>query len=277
MRVAFHARIVLLGRVSEGLLGGRGGAHAPLRRDPGELVYTCQGIGIWQDTEGSVDVPPASNRPRSSGLPARTWALLGALPAGLAVGAICGAVFGGVGGRIVMHVIALIDTSTDGAETDFATVGEITAGGILTLVILCTIAGMIGGATYVGLRRWIPWASSGGRGVFLGLLLMFGPGVIFLGEVDLQIFEPAVPFYAMFIALVVVYGVCVALITDRLHPARAVRPGRRAELASRLLVGLAAVGILFMAAATTYNVNDKAGTCLTADGQGGCGLRSSDR
>lgn len=107
--------------------------------------------------------------------------------------------------------------------------------------------------------------------------MMFGPGVIFVGEVDLQIFEPALPMFAAFIGLVVIYGLSVALITDRLHPARAARPGPRMERAAQWLVVLAAAGIVFMAAASTYNVNDKAGTCLTADKNGGCGLRASDR
>lgn len=90
-----------------------------------------------------------------------------------------------------MRAIFVIDKFTDGAETDFATVGEITVGGTLTLVILTTVAGAFGGVVYVALRRWLPSHSPVARGAYFGLLMMFGPGVIFLGEVDLQIFEPA--------------------------------------------------------------------------------------
>lgn len=166
--------------------------------------------------------------------------------------------------------------STDGAETDFGTVGEITVGGSLTLLILSTLAGVFGGATYVAIRRWLPQRSRVARGVFFGLLMMFGPGVIFLGEVDLQIFEPALPIFAMFVALIVLYGVAVAVVTDRLRPLPAIRTGRRMETAARWLVRLAGVGVLVMAVITTQNVYDKAGTCLTADGNGGCGVRVPD-
>ena len=107
--------------------------------------------------------------------------------------------------------------------------------------------------------------------------MMFGPGLIFLGDVDLQIFEPALPIFAAFVAFLVLYGVCVALLTERLHPPRAVRPGRYTEPAARWVVRLAVVGILVMAALATYRVYDNAGTCLTADGEGGCGVHASER
>ena len=175
-----------------------------------------------------------------------------------------------------MRAIFLIDKSTDGAETDFGTVGEITVGGTLTLLVLSTLAGVFGGVAYVAIRRWLPWPSPVARGAFFGLLMMFGPGVIFLGEVDLQIFEPAVPIFAMFVVLIILYGIAVAVVTDRMRPLPAVCPGPRVETAARWLVRLAAVGVLVMAVLATQNVYDKAGTCLTADGNGGCGVRVSD-
>lgn len=106
--------------------------------------------------------------------------------------------------------------------------------------------------------------------------MMFGPGVIFLGEVDLQIFEPALPIFGAFVALIVLYGVSVAVLTDRLRPPGDPHSGPRVELAARWLVRLAALGILVMAVLASYNVYDKAGTCLTADGNGGCGIRVTD-
>src|SRR5438876_6306242 len=95
---------------------------------------------------------------------------LGALPAGVLAGALFGALFGGVLGRILMRVIFLIDKSNDGAETDFGTVGEITVGGTLTLLVLSSITGVMGGMFYIGIRRWLPWPSPVARGVFFGLL-----------------------------------------------------------------------------------------------------------
>jgi len=217
-----------------------------------------------------------TDRPSERGLFATAVRPLGALPAGIFAGAGFGALFGGVAGRILMRAIFLLDESHDGAETDFGTVGEITVGGTLTLIILSTLAGVFGGVIYVAIRRWLPWRSPVARGVFFGLLMMFGPGVIFIGEVDLQIFEPALPIFAMFVALIVLYGVAVAVVTDRLRPLPAVRPSPRVETAARWLVRLAAVGVLVMAVVATQNVYDKAGTCLTADGNGGCGVRVGD-
>src|SRR5439155_6088746 len=146
-------------------------------------------------------------------------------------------------------------------ETDFGTVGEITVGGTLTLLVLSSITGVMGGIFYIGIRRWLPWPSPVARGVFFGLLMMFGPGLLFLGDVDLQIFEPALLIFGAFVAFIVLYGICVALLTERLHPPRAVHPGRYTEPAARWAVRLAAAGILVMAALATYRVYDNAGTC----------------
>jgi hypothetical protein len=198
-----------------------------------------------------------------------------ALRVAMVAGAICGAFFGGVGGRIVMRIVFLMDQSTEGAQTDFATVGEITLGGIITLLVLSTIAGVIGGLIYLAVRRWLPW-SGVARGAFFGLLMMFVPGVIAVSEVDLQIFEPALPIYAMFVALVVLYGIAVALLVDRIHVPRAVGAGSRSALAARGLAVLLAGGILVMAGLATYNVYDHAGTCLSVGDDGRCAVRPSD-
>ena len=117
-----------------------------------------------------------------------------------------------------------------------------------------------------------------GGAIFTALLfvMLFGPGIIALGEVDLQIVEPAVPVFYLFVALIVLYGVCVVLLTDRLHAAPAVDPGPRARLATTTAQALLAVAIALMAVFTTLDVIDKAGSCLSADGQGGCAAQSVD-
>ena len=198
-----------------------------------------------------------------------------AVRAAIVAGAIGGAVVGGVGGRIVMRIVFLIDKSTEGAQTDFATVGEITLGGIITLLVLSTIAGVIGGLIYMAVRRWLPW-SGVARGVFFGLLMMFGPGVIAVSEVDLQIFEPALPIFAMFVALIVLYGVAVALLTDRLHAPAIVPASRRTQLAGRALAMLFGAAIFVMAGLVTYNTYDHAGSCLSVGDDGGCAVRPTD-
>lgn len=227
------------------------------------------------EREGTLSTPNEASGDR--GLVANVWASTGALPGGMLAGALFGAVLGGVGGRIVMRLSALIDSSIDGAQTDFGTIGEITVGGTVTLLVLSTIAGVIGGVIYVALRRWLPWSGMA-RGLFFGLMMMFGPGVIALGEVDLQIVEPALPIFAMFIALIVLYGVGVALLTDRLHTPPLAGAGPRVARAVRGAQALVALGICIMAVLVTNNVYDKAGTCLSADQDtGGCAVRDSER
>lgn len=174
-----------------------------------------------------------------------------------------------------MRLIFLIEKATDGAKTDFGTVGEITVGGSFTLLVLSAITGVIGGVLYVALRRWLP-GTGAPRGAFFGLLMAFGPGVIFLGEVDLQIFEPALAVFAMFVVLIVLYGIGVALLTDRLYAPPAVRPNPRVALVARVVQCVAAAAICAMAVLITYDVYDKGGSCLTADGSGGCGAHATD-
>jgi hypothetical protein len=183
--------------------------------------------------ETSVDTLLVNERPAERGRIASTWRSIAALRAGVIAGAMSGAVFGGVGGRIVMRIVALIDQSAYGVRTDSgATVGEITAGGTIGLTIVTMLAAIICGVLYIALRRWLP-GSGVVRGLAFGVLLVFGPGFIAIGETDLQIFEPALPIFAMFAALEVFHGLLVALIVDRLHPASPIRPGRRLAAALR--------------------------------------------
>lgn len=204
---------------------------------------------------------------------ARLRARLGALPAGCLVGGLCGAVIGGVGGRVLMRVIFLADTSKDGASTDFGTAGEITLGGSFTLLMLCLVTGTIGGALYVGLRRSLPGSSVTARGASFGLLIAAGPGAIFIGGIDIEIFEPALPIFVAFSALFIGYGVLVARFTDHLHPPRSVLAHSDAEwkmwLARAILVAVVAL-LVFQAGGAL----EDAGTCLTGDGTGGCGERA---
>ncbi len=55
-----------------------------------------------------------------------------------------------------MRIIALADPSTDGLVTDAdATVGDITFGGTINLLLLGTIAGVMGGVVYLGIRQFL--------------------------------------------------------------------------------------------------------------------------
>ena len=69
-----------------------------------------------------------------------------------------------------MRVIAVADSSTDGTSTDAeATVGDLTLGGTFSLLVLGTIAGVMAGPIYLGLRRWLPGAWTW-KGVAFGVL-----------------------------------------------------------------------------------------------------------
>lgn len=210
---------------------------------------------------------PKSGRARS------IWEATAALRTAVFAGALSGAVIGGVGGRIAMRIVALVDESAEGARTDFgATVGDITAGGTITLTVMTMIAGIVGGALYMAMRRWLP-GSGVVRGLSFGVVMVFGPGLIAIGEVDLQIFEPALPIFAMFAAVQLMYGIVVAIIFDRLHPAVPVTPGRRVDVALRALHCVAAVGVCIFAVLFAMHIINDEGTCLTAGPEGGCAAR----
>lgn len=215
-----------------------------------------------------------NERPADRSRMASTWQRTAALRAGVIAGAISGAIFGGVGGRIAMRIVALIDESADGVRTDFgATVGEITAGGTITLTILTMLAGIVGGLLYIAIRRWLPWRGLP-RACAFGAVIAFGPGTIAIGETDLQIFEPALPILAMFTALEFAYGVAVALIADRLHAQPAAQAGRRLDAALRVLHLAIAAAMCALAVAIVFNTIDGAGSCLSAAEGGGCGVRA---
>src|SRR5207244_3391080 len=88
--------------------------------------------------EVAIEASTAPDQPGDRSLLGKAMQRLGALPAGVLAGALFGALVGGVLGRILMRIIFLIDKSNDGAETDFGTVGEITVGGTLTLIVPST-------------------------------------------------------------------------------------------------------------------------------------------
>lgn len=140
---------------------------------------------------------------------------------GMLPGAIAGLIAGGVGSRIAMRVMAA--TSTDavqGAETDFgATVGEISFGGTLFLLIAGAILGAAGGLIFMAIRRLLPWGGwLGGLGFGLLLLAVFGRLIIDPGNVDFLILDPAVLAVAMFAAIFLLYGLMLVPTLERLEP-----------------------------------------------------------
>jgi hypothetical protein len=195
----------------------------------------------------------------------------------VAGGAVGGFIAAGLGSRLVMRIIALADPGTDGARTDAeATVGEFTFGGTFELAVLGTIAGVMGGLAYLGLRRWLPLPAAW-RGLTYGVVTLVTVGQLLFdtNNADFQIFEPIVLAIALFSALFLVNGFIVAPLVDRFHP----DPDYAVSLrVSRAVTGvLALVCVLGLAAyaGTVVEMIDDQGTCISALGGGaGCAVHA---
>jgi len=190
-------------------------------------------------------------------------------------GALAGVISAGVGSRVVMRIIALVDSERDGTFTDAeATVGEFTVGGTFSLLFLGTVAGVLGGLLYLGLRRWLGvppvW-----RGPVYGLitLLTIGNLLFDANNPDFQIFEPVLLVIALFSLLFFVNGLLLAPLIDRIHPERSYPSSTRVtKVAAGLIAVVCVVGLAGLVDTTRTMIEDS-GTCLAAVGGGnGCAV-----
>jgi hypothetical protein len=207
------------------------------------------------------------------------WRGSGPMRHALAAGAIAGAISAGAGGRVAMRLIALANSSHDGALTDFgATVGEITFGGTIFLLIFGAFIGVFGGAAYLGLRRWLA-VPAAWRGLAFGAVTLLTVGNLLIDphNVDFEILEPAFMTVSLFAALFFVNGLILAPLADRLHPEPSYGgPAWAPRAAAAVLVALCLVG-LFGTVINIRKIADHAGTCLaSAEEGGGCALRPVD-
>ncbi len=206
------------------------------------------------------------------------WRRSGAARGAAAAGAIAGLLVGGGAGRIVMRLVAIMDPSSDVARTDFGgTAGEITLGGTLNLALITTMAGVAGGFAYMLLRRWIP-GSGARRGLLFGLGVALGPAIINVNEdnPDLQIFEPVLVIVAMLWLLFLLYGLAVGWLADAFHPAPPASERRRTVMAVHGVL-VAVVGLfLIVNVVNVMGIVDGAGTCLSANDNGGCAVPAAD-
>jgi hypothetical protein len=177
-----------------------------------------------------------------------------------------------------MRIIALVDPDSDGATTDAeATVGDITLSGTVNLLLLGTIAGVMGGLVYLGIRRWLPVAAPW-RGLTYGVVTLLTVGQLLFDQnnADFQIFEPVALVIALFAVLFLVNGLIVVPLIDRFDA----EPPYPASLrVSRAVTGLLVVVCLLGVGAhvaTTVQMIEDEGSCLSALGGGaGCAVQAS--
>jgi hypothetical protein len=168
-----------------------------------------------------------------------------ALAKGMLPGFIVGLIVGGVGSRVAMRVMAMTSPAARGFETDFgATVGEITPGGTLFLLIAGGVVGMMGGIVYVAVRPLLvgnAWV----KGLLFGgvLLALAGAFLVSPTNPDFVILSPAGLAVAMFSALPVLFGVLFVPLAERLEPA-IVGARRSALVILPVLVGLVPLVLL---------------------------------
>ena len=165
-------------------------------------------------------------------------------------GFLSGVVTLGVGCRVAMRIVALMASDADqGTLTDASeTVGDITVGGTIFLLLLGGAAGTFGGVLYAATRRRLEWAGRWRGLVFgTGALVVLASTLVVSDNPDFTRFGTPIVNVAMFGALFVLFGIVVAPMYDNLQ--RAV-PAATAGVVGYALFLVQAVGLLLMIPAT---------------------------
>lgn len=106
--------------------------------------------------------------------PFSSWlGLVRHIAAGGVAGLMAGILVGGVGSRVFMRIAGAASGSRGGGRITEAgfTVGELTLGGTIALVVFIgIISGIVGAGMYLAMRPWLGWAGRW-RGVAFGVLL----------------------------------------------------------------------------------------------------------
>lgn len=226
-------------------------------------------------TDVSLPAAAISKRSIAATLMRRSAPARGAIFAG----ALAGFISAGIGSRAVMRIIAVLNDDRNGVTTDAsATVGEISFGGTMSLLMLGVIAGVLGGLMYVGLRRWL-WVPPAWRGLAFGsvTLLTVGHLLFDTANVDFQMFEPVAVVIALFAALFLINGLILVPLADRIHPEPAYAGGSSVPRAAAGVIALVSLVGLVGMVGTLRTMIDDAGTCYSAVGGGeGCAVLERD-
>jgi len=160
---------------------------------------------------------PSEGLAPAAGVLSRLRPLAGCLAAGIVVGF----VVAGIGSRLVMRVLALVDSDARGTFTENGNqVGDITLGGTLGLVVFVGIpSGVAAGLIVFVIRRWLPGRLAW-RGLMLSvvLLALLSGTVIDADNVDFRLLEPAGLAIALFGVLFLAAGFPLARLADRWGP-----------------------------------------------------------
>lgn len=221
----------------------------------------------------------ASGSQAAGSLSTHLWQGSAPIRGAVLAGALAGFVSAGIGSRVVMRIIAVLNPDRVGVMTDSsATVGLISLGGTMSLLILGTVAGVLGGLVYLGLRRWL-WVPPMWRGLAFACvtLLTIGPLLFDPTNVDFQVFEPVLLIVALFAALFVLNGLVVARAVDRIHPEPAYPAHPWIPKAACGFIVLVCLVSLVGMAGTLRAMVAESGTCYSARGGGnGCAVLTRD-
>lgn len=158
---------------------------------------------------------------------------------------ISGVVVGGIGGRLVMSVSAraagadMVGRVTENGNV----VGEFTVGGTAALIVFVgLLGGMLASVGVVASDPWLRWLGPF-RGVGFGLVVLTVFGYDTFASIDFRILDPVSLNVAMFLALILGFGLAVVgfqRLLDRKLPG----PTDSEQMGWIVVVGLGAIPLL---------------------------------
>jgi len=173
-------------------------------------------------------------------------------------GITAGVVVGGAGSRLFMRIAGAAGAERAGGATTEAgfTVGEITFGGTLGLIVFVGIfAGIVGAALYVVFRPWLSWAGAWRGVAFGGVLFAVGSAtsdVMNPDNFDFVMLGNEALLVAMIVALFVGFGALIDPIAGWLD--RRLRAAASSQVRSGLYGVFALLGVVFGMAALVTSI-----------------------